>query len=145
MKSVHILLHTSRSYIEEIITAWNDRLQIFPISGAETVPSTVVLDEIFNDAILNKKKNPAKLKKYIYFKTYDFFSLIKCPDIFIYDLKIFQSYSLILCNCRCKHFLFSNPIFISARYLWLFWISNSEMNKNLSDSSKAVFTSSKSL
>lgn len=144
MKSVHIFLHTSRSYIEEIITAWNDRLQIFPISGAETVPSTVVLDEIFNDAISNKKK-PSQIKKKYILKLMIFFSLIKCPDIFIYDLKIFQSYSLILCNCRCKHFLFSNPIFISARYLWLFWISNSEMNKNLSDSSKAVFTSSKSL
>lgn len=68
------------------------------------------------------KKKTSQIKKNIYFKTYDFFSLIKVSWYFIYDLKIFQSYSLILCNCRCKHFLSSNPIFISARYLWLFWI-----------------------
>lgn len=127
MKSVHIFLHTSRSYIEEIITAWNDRLWIFPSSGAETVPSTVVLDEIFDDAILNKKK-PAKLKKNVLKPM--IFSLWLSVLIFLsMTWKYFKATHQILCNCRCKHFLSSNPIFISARYLWLFWISNFEMNK----------------
>lgn len=129
MKSVHIFLHTSRSYIEDIITAWNDRLQIFPISGAETVPSTVVLDEIFNDAILNKKKKTSQIKKKYILKLM-IFSLWLSVLIFLsMTWKYFKATHQILCNCRCKHFLSSNPIFISARYLWLFWISNFEMNK----------------
>lgn len=122
MKSVHIFLHTSRSYIEEIITAWNDRLQIFPFSGAETVPSTVVLDEFFNDAILNKKKKPAKLKTKNILKLMIFSLWLKCPDILFMTWKYFKATHYILCICRCNHFLSSNPIFISARYLWLFWI-----------------------
>lgn len=144
MKSVHIFLHTSRSYIEEIITAWNDRLQIFPISGAETVPSTVVLDEIFNDAILNKKKNPAKVKKK-YFITYDFFSLIKVSWYFIYDLKIFQSYLLYTLQLPMQTFSFLKSHIHQSSLSLIILNSNSEMNKNLSDSSKAVFISSKSL
>lgn len=143
MKSVHIFLHTSRSYIEEIITAWNDRLWIFPFSGAETVPSIVVLDEIFDDAILNKKK-PSQIKKK-YFKTYDFFSLIKVSWYFIYDLKIFQSYSLYTLQLPMQTFSFLKSHIHQCSLSLIILNSNFEMNKNLSDSSKAVFISSKSL
>lgn len=143
MKSMHIFLHTSRSYIEEIITAWNDRLQIFPISGAETVPSIVVLDEIFDDAILNKKK-PSQIKKK-YFKTYDFFSLIKVSWYFIYDLKIFQSYSWYTLQLPMQTFSFLKSHIHQSSLPLIILNSNFEMNKNLSDSSKAVFISSKSL
>lgn len=55
MKFMYIFLYISCFYIEEIIIVWNDRLWIFFSSGVEIVLLIVVLDEIFDDVILNKK------------------------------------------------------------------------------------------